>query len=318
MAKLSRPRRGSLQYWPRKRAKKLLPSVNWKAISSKNSDKKLLGFIGYKVGMTSAYVRDNTPDSMTKSKRIIIPATIIECPPIKILSVRFHKNNKLIGEVINSKPDKELNKKIKLPNKINKKIEDFKDFDDVSIIAYSNVKKTGIKKTPDILEINLGGDKDSKISFIKENLNKEISVLDVLDKGQLIDVKAVTKGKGVQGPVKRFGVSLRQHKSEKGVRKVGSIGPWHPSRVTFRVPMAGQMGFFSRAQYNNQIIDKGKISEKDINKNGGFHRFGKINSEYLIVHGSIQGPTKRQLVLTQPLRSTKRQSKKNYELIELR
>ena len=40
--KINAPRKGSLQFWPRKRANKFLPSVNWKAI---NSDKKLKGFI---------------------------------------------------------------------------------------------------------------------------------------------------------------------------------------------------------------------------------------------------------------------------------
>ena len=63
------PRKGSLQFWPRKRATKLLPSVNWNAISS---GKNLKGFICYKAGMMSAYVRDNTPDSMTKEKKISI------------------------------------------------------------------------------------------------------------------------------------------------------------------------------------------------------------------------------------------------------
>ena len=51
------PRKGSLQYWPRKRAEKILPSANWKAI---NSDKKLKGFIGYKAGMVSLEIKDNT------------------------------------------------------------------------------------------------------------------------------------------------------------------------------------------------------------------------------------------------------------------
>ena len=40
MGKLYRPRHGSLQFWPRKRAKKEIPSVNWnslKKISVKNS-----------------------------------------------------------------------------------------------------------------------------------------------------------------------------------------------------------------------------------------------------------------------------------------
>ena len=94
MGSTSRPRKGSLQYWPRKRAARILPSLNWKGISKENKDKKILGFIGYKVGMKSSFVKDNTEDSMTKGKRIVIPSTIIECPPMKIYSIRFYKNKK--------------------------------------------------------------------------------------------------------------------------------------------------------------------------------------------------------------------------------
>jgi len=100
MGQASRPRRGSLQYWPRKRAEKILPSVNWKGIEKANSDKKLLGFIGYKVGMKSLFVRDNTNNSMTKGKRITLPGTIIECPPLKIYSIRFYKNSQVVSDVV--------------------------------------------------------------------------------------------------------------------------------------------------------------------------------------------------------------------------
>ena len=78
------PRKGSLQFWPRKRAKKFLPRVNWNAI---DSSKNLKGFICYKAGMASAIVKDNTPESMTKGKKISIPVTILECPQIKIFCV---------------------------------------------------------------------------------------------------------------------------------------------------------------------------------------------------------------------------------------
>ena len=318
MGQLSRPRRGSLQYWPRKRAKKALPSVNWEGIKKKNNSQNLLGFIGYKVGMKSAYVKDITPDSMTKNKRIAIPVTIIECPPIKILSVRFYKSGKVMTEVLGKNLDKELKKKIKLPKNTEKKIEEVKDYDDVRIIVYSNVKKTGIKKKPDIVEIGLNGTLDEKMNFIKENLGKEIRISDVFQNLELADIHGLTKGKGNQGPVKRFGIALRQHKSEKGLRKVGSIGPWHPARVTFRVPMAGQLGMFSRVTYNNKIVDIGSISEKNINPSGGFKKFGEIKTDYIILRGSIQGPSKRQVVITKTLRETKKQSKKSYELIDIR
>ena len=86
MPKRHRQRAGSLQFWPRKRARKILPSVNWKAI---NSDSLLLGFIGYKVGMSSCVVKDNTEKSLTKDKRIVVPVSIVEVPSIKIFSIRF-------------------------------------------------------------------------------------------------------------------------------------------------------------------------------------------------------------------------------------
>jgi len=306
------PRKGSLQFWPRKRAKKFLPRANWEAI---NSDKPLKGFICYKAGMTSVAVKDLTPHSMTKDKKIVVPATILECPPMKILSARFYKEGKVATEVLSEGLDKELKKILKLPKKT-KKIEDIKkeEYDDLKIIVYSIVKKTELKKTPDIIEIGLNGTLEDKFKFIKENLGKEISILNFFEKGQLVDLRGLTKGKGFQGPVKRFGITLKSHKSEKGVRRPGSLGPWHPARVTFRAPMAGQLGMFTRVVYNNKILDLGKGEKKIKN----IKNYGEINSDYIIVKGSVQGPSKRQLLLTQALRETKKQKKKEYEFIELR
>ena len=316
MPKIHAPRHGSLQFYPRVRAKKILPGVSWKALSKEEIGLK--GFIGYKVGMKSAYVKDNSANSLTKGKKIIIPITIIECPTIKILSVRFYKDNKVIGEVLNSNIDKEMKKKIKIPNESKKKIEDFKeDYDNIKVIVYSQVKKTGIKKTPDISEIGLSGTKDEKFNFIKENLTKEISIKDVFKDG-VVDVRGVTKGKGTQGPTKRFGLKLKFHKSEKGRRGPGSGGATHPARVLFTEPKMGQMGYFTRANYSNKIVDISSIKEKDINPKQGFKKFGNIKTDYMILFGSILGPSKRQLLITSSLRPSKKQTKKTYELIELR
>ncbi len=317
------PRKGSLQYWPRKRANKFLPRVNWNAISDAKG-KGLKGFICYKAGMASAYVKDNTPNSMTKGKKISIPVTIIECPQLKIFSVRFYKDRKIVREILAENPDKELKRKVKLPKKKSEKIDKVKieNFDDIRAVFYSVVKKTGIKKTPDLNEIGLSGSPGEKINFIKANIGKDISVTDIFKKDDLIDFRGLTKGKGFQGPVKRFGISLKQHKSEKGVRNPGSIAPWHPARVTFRAPMAGQLGMFTRAIYNSKIIGIGKSEEwkKESAKNNLKNKlnYGDIKTEFIIVYGSVQGPSKRQLMITSPLRKTKKQDKKSYELIELR
>ncbi|MEK6844871.1 MAG: 50S ribosomal protein L3 [Nanoarchaeota archaeon] len=319
MAAPKSPRKGSLQFWPRKRAKKLLPSVNWGVIPT-GSVKNLKGFIAYKAGMTSALVKDKTQNSMTKDKEIIIPATILECPPLKIFSVRFYKNNQLAKEILAGQFDKDLKRVVKLPKKTPQKIDDIKteEYDDVSVIVYSQPKKIDLKKRPDLEEIGLAGNFDEKISFVKENLNKEISISDVFNGWQIADLRGLTKGKGFSGPVKRFGIKLRFHKTEKGQRKVGSIGPWHPARVTFRVPMAGRMGMSTRVHYNQKIISFGKNPKDADEKLKNIKNYGNIKTDYIIIAGSVQGPAKRQLLITAPLRGSKDQLKKNYEFIELK
>ncbi|MBS3093339.1 50S ribosomal protein L3 [Candidatus Pacearchaeota archaeon] len=320
-------RHGSLQFYPRKRAQKILPKVNWSYISEARKDVNLLGFIGYKVGMGSAYVKDNTPNSVMKGKRVTLPVTILECPSMKILSVRVYQNGKIIDETLNSNLDKELKKKIKIQKENKKSVEELlKKYDnkevDIRILVYSQAKKTSIKKTPDIVELSLSGNNKQKIQLIQTLLPKEITLKDFLheeiNKTKLIDVRGVTKGKGFQGSAKRFGLDLQGHKTEKGVRGPGSGGPWHPARVEFTQPMAGQMGYFTRVINNIKVIFSGEIKEKDINPGEGFRHFGKIKTDYLIVEGSIQGPQKRQVLITVPLRPSKKQLKKNYDFIELR
>jgi large subunit ribosomal protein L3 len=306
------PRKGSLQFWPRKRINKFLPRVNWNAV---NSDKKLKGFVGYKAGMVSVEVKDNTNNSMTKGKNIIIPGTVIECPKMKIFSVRFYKDGVVKKDVLGEQLDKELKKKVKVPKQSKTKLDSVKveDYDDVSIIAYTVIKKTGLKKKPDLAEIGISGlSVEEKLNFVKENLNKEISVMDVFDSGQLIDLRGLTKGKGFSGPVKRFGIHLKSHKSEKGVRRPGNVGPWHPARVTFRVPMAGQLGKFTRVHYNGKVIVTG--NDENIKSSlKAIKNYGDVKTDYIIVSGSVQGPAKRQIFLTSPLRKSKMSAKKNYE-----
>lgn len=311
MSKASRPRRASLQFWPRKRAAKVLPSANWKPISSK--EEGLLGIIAYKAGMASAVVKDSTDKSRTLNKQITIPVTILEVPSMKIFSVRFYKNGKVLTEVTVSN-DKELKRKIRVPKEAKKLDNAPEGYDDIRVIAYSLPKQTNIKKTPDLIELAIQS--ENKLEFIKNLIGKEIALADCL-KSKLLDVRGLTKGKGMQGPVKRFGITLRFHKSEKGVRKVGSIAPWHPARVTFRTPMAGQMGYFTRLVYNLNVITSGKISDLDVNPKQGFPQYGKIKTSFIALKGSVPGPQKRQILLTPSYRPSKSQSKKKFEFLEL-
>jgi len=307
-------RSGSLQFYPRVRAAKVIPSVNWKPLSKDGVG--FMGFVGYKVGMTSVWAKDDTEHSMTKNKRIAVPATIIECPAMRIYSVRFYKGGKVMKDVVVSN-DKVLKKSVKVSKKVGE-IKDDIEFDDVRVILFSGVKNTCVDKNKaDMAEIGLSGSVDEKLAFVKERIGKDILVGEVFSEG-LVDVRAVTKGFGTNGPVKRFGISLKSHKSEKGQRRPGSLAPWHPSRVTFRAPQAGQTGYHSRVCYNSVILEVGKTSEKDINPKGGFGHYGVIKNDYIILKGSVPGPQKRGVMITQPIRPTKFMAKKKFEVLELR
>ncbi len=309
MAKLSRPRFGSLQFWPRKRAQKALPRVNWSMIKTGNG---LAGFISYKVGMGTALVRDKTDKSMTINKKIAMPVTVLEVPPMKLFSIRFYKNGIVMKEVIVS-TDKELKRKVKLPKNIGS-VDGITGWDEIRVIMYP-VLRDLFKKTPDFTEIAVRH--AQPLEFVKGLIGKEINLKDLLTY-DLIDARGLTTGKGLVGPVKRFGISLKSHKSEKGVRRPGSLGPWHPARVTFRTPMAGQLGMFSRITYNLKVVAQGSIKEKNINRPHGFPHYGSVSTDYIIVAGSVQGPPKRQLIITPAMRPTKKHIKEKFEFMELK
>lgn len=299
MSKPKSPRSGSMQFWPRKRARRIYPRV--RAWSNENAT--ILGFAGYKAGMTHLKLRDNS-NSTTKGQDIIVPGTVIECPPLKPLSLRFYKKTpyglKLIYEILSKNLDKELKRIISIPKKEVKEKE-VKEFDEIRLNVYTQPKLVGNKKRPEIFEIALG-----KKEFDKSLLEKEFKISDVFKEGQLIDIHSVTKAKGFQGAVKRFGVRLRPKKSEKIKRGPGSLGPWNQQQHTmFRVAFPGQTGYHTRTEHNKSVL---KIGEKveEVNPKGGFLKYGNVKNDFIIVKGSIPGCKKRLIRMTFPTRPKKK------------
>lgn len=289
-----------MQYRPRKRAKKIVPRIR----SWHSKDAKLSGFPSFKVGMTHLVVTDNSPTSISKGQPIQVPATILECPPIKIAAIRLytkdHYGLHCSGQITADKPDKDLAKRFPLPKK--KKEAKTDNLADVRVLAHTQPKLTMTgQKIPDILELGIGGKSaEEKLKYAQEILGKEVNITDVFGEGQLVDSTSITKGKGFQGPVKRFGVMLRVHKSEKTRRGPGSLGPWHGHRQ-FTVAKAGQTGYHQRTELNKHIIKIGDKPE-EINPKGGFLRYGLVKNPYLLVKGSLGGPAKRLITLTAPRR----------------
>ncbi len=307
MPRARKPRAGSMQFWPRVRAKYTYARIrNW--VSGKEA--KPLGFAGYKVGMTHLLINDNRQYSLTKGTDIFCPVTIVECPPLKTASIRFYKNTpyglKLVSELFAEQLAKELERKIIMPKKKGKEVTDGTDFDFIRLLCHTQPNLTNIgKQKPEVFEIAIGGNKEQQMDYAKERLGKEININDVFKEGQQLDAHALTKGKGFQGPVKRFGIQLRQHKSEKSRRNPGTLGAWRAQgHIMWRVAHAGKMGYHLRTEYNKWLIKIGNKAE-EINTKGGFLHYGVVKNPYILVKGSIAGSQKRLIRFTEATRQGK-------------
>lgn len=317
MANTRAPRHGSMQFWPRKRARSETPRVH---MSFVNNLQVSGGFYGYKIGMTHAFFKDKYANSVTKGLTIMKPVTILECPPMKVVGIRLYKKIdsclRVVSDVFSDKVDKELSRRMNVPKAAELKAV---DYDDVRIVVYTQPKLTSLpKKIPEIFEVTLGGKtKEEKLAFAKEKLGKEISVSEVLKVNELVDVHAVTRGKGYQGPVKRFGVQIRSHKAEKTKRGPASLGPWRAyPHFMYRVAHAGQMGYHLRTEYNKAIVSISDDVSK-VNPAGGFVRYGLVKGTYILLMGSIPGPSKRMVRLVPSIRPNPKKKTDNLQLVQI-
>merc|ERR1712014_135440 len=165
-----------------------------------------------------------------------------------------------------------------------------------------------------IMEIQInGGDAAAKVDFAKGLFEKEIKIDTVFQTGTTVDIIGVTKGKGTQGVIRRWGVTRLPRKTHRGLRKVACIGAWHPSRVQFQVPRAGQNGYHHRVEINKKIYRIGKkeeendattsadLTEKCITPMGGFPHYGIVKDDWLMIKGGVVGTKRRPITLRKTL-----------------
>ncbi|HEY7570972.1 MAG TPA: 50S ribosomal protein L3 [Nitrososphaeraceae archaeon] len=315
--KYSAPRRGSIAFRPRARAKSLEARMrNFPAERSEGVG--FLGFAGFKVGGIEVLTVDDREKTPNFGKHLLNPSTIIAVPPIRIIGIRGYGYVEDVKRAIFDVYGKESVKY--LSRKFSAKYSE-EQFERVSKVLDSTTEIVALvciiphdigisQKRPFVFEIPVSSqDTKKSYDFLKERLGKEIKVTEVFKPGQYIDVSAITRGKGVEGPITRFGVKRKQHKSRKSVRAVGTLGPISPAVVMYTVPRQGQRGFHQRTEYNKRILlisnpeqDKGKA----INPKGGFKHFGTVTSDYIVVRGSIPGVAKRLVKLRQPIRYSNR------------
>ncbi len=288
--------------------------------------------------MASLFGKNAHDKSQSFGQETMIPTTVIECPPMKVIGARVYAKTpyglKALGEATIEKIDRNLRRKIRAFKKKGKKRsregkgsetgksaegkekhgetgktylkpEDLDGFREkaakVSLIVEAQPSLTGIgKKKADVAEVSISGSIEQQFAFAKEKFGKEIRVSEVFAQNQFVDVKAVDKGKGFQGVVKRAGVKVHRPKAKKH-RYVGSIGPWHPPTVMWTVPRPGQMGYQTRTEYNKKIllIDSNAGA---VNPKAGFLNYGNVKNEFVVLSGSVPGPAKRIVAMRHAVR----------------
>jgi len=304
----------------------------------------LTAFIGYKAGMTHIVREVDKPGSKVNKKEVVEAVTILETPPMVIVGVvgyietpkglrafktvwaehlsedcrrRFYRNWYKSKKKAFTKYSKKwvdpLGKR-----EIEKDLARMKKYCTViRVIAHTQMKLMRKRqKKAHIMEIQLnGGTVPEKIEWTRKHLEKQVSVDEVFNTDEMMDVIGVTKGKGYKGVTSRWHTKKLPRKTHKGLRKVACIGAWHPSRVQFTVARAGQKGYHHRTEINKKIYRIGKggkdaknnastdvdITDKTITPMGGFPHYGEVNCDYLMIKGCTVGPKKRVLTLRKSL-----------------
>jgi len=298
--------------------------------------------MGYKAGMTHI-VRDvDKPGSRIHRKETLEAVTIIETPPMIVVGVvgyietphglralttvwaahlneevkrRFYKNwyrskKKAFTKYALKYKDENKSKTIDIDLRRIKRYCTV-----VRVIAHTQIRKVKLgQKKSHIMEIQVnGGNVSQKVDYAVGLFEKQVPVTSIFNDNDMIDIIGVTKGHGFEGVVTRWGVTRLPRKTHKGLRKVACIGAWHPSRVQFTVPRAGQNGYHHRTEINKKVYRIGKagdkhngstsfdLTEKTITPMGGFPQYGIVNEDFLMIKGCTVGVRKRVLTLRKTL-----------------
>jgi len=338
--KFEAPRHGSLGFLPKKRARNQRGRVKAFPKDDRTKPVHLTAFVAYKAGMTHV-VRDvERPGSKLNKKEIVEAVTILESPPMVVVGVvgyvetphglrslttvwaehlseevkrRFYKN------WYHSKKKAFTKYALKHADgakSINRELERIKKYCTVvRVIAHTQIRKLKIgQNKAHIMEIQInGGSVDQKVDWAKEHFEKTVDVASVFETNELVDIIGVTKGKGFEGVTHRWGTRRLPRKTHRGLRKVACVGAWHPSRIMYSVPRAGQNGYHHRTEINKKIYRIGSaldtksastdvdLTEKRITPMGGFPHYGVVNEDFVMIKGACAGAKKRVLTLRKSL-----------------
>ena len=350
--KFEAPRKGSLAYLPKRRTRHHHGRIRHFPRDDAAKPVHLTAFMGYKAGMTHVVKYFERREGKKVIKKDIVHAcSVVECPPMKVVGMvgyiqtprgmrtlatvwaaqldndvkrRFYKNWMNSKKKAFSKYADRFKQDDKSKTSIKRDLERIKKYcTTVRVLCATQVRKLNLRQVKShIMEIQVnGGTIAKKVDWAFSKFEQEVSVGEVFADNECIDTIGVTKGKGTQGVIKRFGINRLPRKTHRGLRKVACIGAWHPAAVKWTVARRGQLGYHSRTEINKKIyrVGAGAVRgvtnnattaadaiEKNITPLGGFPHYGVVNQDFLLIKGGIIGIRKRPVILRKSIFPTTR------------
>jgi len=192
--------------------------------------------VGEKVGMTQVWDDENR----------VVPVTVVRVAPIRIVQIKTPERDGYSAlQVTFGTTDA---RKLTKPKS-------------------GHFAKAGVPAGAKLVELRLDDVSDYEVG-------QEITV-DVLSAGELIDVTAVSRGKGFAGTMKRHNFSGQKatHGTHRVHRKPGSVGACAtPARVFKGTRMAGRMGGEKVTTLNLEVVE------------------ADAETHLLLVRGAVPGP----------------------------
>ncbi len=316
--------RGSRQYWPHRRAARLLPRA--RSFRKRGGEPRLGNLVAYKAGMSNIVMMDDS-ESPSKQQEVSRACTVLEVPTTEVYGIRFYKEDGLTGyrAVAAELYSKSTAQKLKINAKTNEgKLQDFKsklsEYSDVTALLVAYPKTTNVEQNkPERFESHVDGKSiEEKFDFVSANLGKEVRPDAVFKQGEYVDVSSVTKGKGWQGIIKRYGAARLPHKSTQKVRHIGTHGDMGTAKVMYTVPQPGQTGYNYRTERNKRILKLGaKDAVQQINPSSGFKHYGTARNSFMVIEGSIPGPARRLVRIRESLGNLNAKGVKEPKIVKL-
>merc|ERR1711871_1474603 len=252
--KFERPRHGSLGFLPKKRCTKTKGKIKSFPLDDASAKPHLTAFMGYKAGCTHILRDVDKAGSKAHKKEVVEAVTVIEAPPMVVVGmVGYYETPRGLKSgctVWAQHLSNECKRRFYKNWGASEKKKAFTRYTEkyctiLRAICHTQIGKLNLRqKKAHICEVQVnGGSMADKIAFVEGLFEKPVSVKSVFEQNEQIDTIAITKGKGFEGVVTRWGVTKLPRKTHKGLRKVACIGSWHPSRVKFSVARAGQNGY---------------------------------------------------------------------------